>query len=270
MSGRNDHLADGDMPLIDDIDLSAYLDGEARPGDRRRIADAIESAPGFARKAQLLRNADAKARQYGDALLASAPPARLCVRRMVAERRAKRTRRLVAAGVVLTIAFLSFVGGWIGHGLFHQQTFIARSFVEDAAAPHTVFSVETHHPVEVTALESGHLTAWLSKRLNIPVTQADLSGAGFKFIGGRLLSSRSGAPAAMLMYQDAEGIRATLYLARNRGAEPSSFRFFSSSEGRTESVYWFDRDISYGLTGAYNRETLLKLAKGVLKAMDGA
>ena len=65
-----------------------------------------------------------------------------------------------------------------------------------------VFTVETRHPVEVTALGSG-----------------------------RLLSSRSGAPAAMLMYQDAEGIRATLYLARNRGAEPSSFRFFSSAKG---------------------------------------
>ena len=96
---------------------------------------------------------------------------------MAAERRAKRARRLVAAGVVLVIAFLGFAGGWIGHGLFHQQTFIARSFVEDAAAAHKVFTVETRHPIEVTALGSG-----------------------------RLLSSRSGAPAAMLMYQDAEGI----------------------------------------------------------------
>ncbi len=63
MSGRNNHLADGDTPLIDDIDLSAYLDGEARPEDRLRIADAIESAPGFAHQAQLLRDSDAKARQ---------------------------------------------------------------------------------------------------------------------------------------------------------------------------------------------------------------
>jgi anti-sigma factor RsiW len=157
----------------------------------------------------LLRDADAKARQYG-ALLASA--ARLCVRRMAAERRAKRARRLVAVGAVLVIAFLGFSGGRMGHGLFHQQRFIARLFVEDAATAYKVFTVETRHPVEMTALDSGHLTAWLSKRLNIRVSQADLSGAGFKSIGGRLLSSRSGAPAAMLMYQDAEGIRATLYL----------------------------------------------------------
>jgi len=241
MSGRYDQLKNGEAPLIDDIDLSAYLDGEAQPENRRRIADAIEGAPGFAHQAQLLRDADTKARQYGDALLASAPPACLCVRRMAAERRAKRARRLVAAGVVLVIAFLGFAGGCMGHGLFHQQTFIARSFVEDAAAAHKVFTVETRHPIEVTALESG-----------------------------RLLSSRSRVPAAMLMYQDAKGIRATLYLARNRGAEPPSFRFFSSDEGRVESIYWFDRDTSYGLTGAHNRETLLKLAKGVLKAMDGA
>jgi hypothetical protein len=51
MNGRNDHLADGDTPLIDDIDRSAYLDGEARPEDRRRMAEAIESVPGFAHQA---------------------------------------------------------------------------------------------------------------------------------------------------------------------------------------------------------------------------
>ena len=74
MSGRSDQLKNGEAPLIDDIDLSAYLDGEAQPEDRRRIADAIEGAPGFAHQAQLLRDADTKARQYGDALLASAHP----------------------------------------------------------------------------------------------------------------------------------------------------------------------------------------------------
>ena len=234
------------------------------------LAEAIDSAPWFAQQAQLLRDADAKARQYGESLVASAPPGRLCVRRMAAERRAKRARRLTAAGIVMLIALLGFVGGWIGHGLFHQHTFIACSFAEDAAAAHKVFAVETRHPVEVTAAESAHLTAWLSKRLNIPVAQADLSGAGFKLIGGRLLSSRSDAPAALLMYQDAEGVRATLYLAQNRGAGPASFCFFSSGEGRAESVSWFDRDISYGLTGAFDREMLLKLAKGVVKAMDEA
>ncbi len=179
---------------------------------------------------------------------------------MAAERRAMHVWRLVAAGVVLVIAFLVFAGGWMGHGLFHQQTFIVRTFVEAAAATHQVFTVDTRHAVEVTALESEYMTACLSKRLNISVVQADLSGAGFQFIGGRLLSSRIEAPAVMLIYQAAEGIRATICIARNRGAEPSSVPFFSSGEGRIESVYWFDREIGYGLTGACNRETLLKLA----------
>jgi anti-sigma factor RsiW len=189
---------------------------------------------------------------------------------MAAERRAKHAWRLVAAVVVLVIVFLGFVGGWMGHGLFHQQTFIVCTFVEDAAAAHQVSTVDLRHPVEVTALESEHLTTWLSKRLNIPVVQADLSGTGFEVIGGRLLFSRSAAPAVMLMYLDSEGIRVTICIARNRGAEPSSLRFFSSGEGRIESVYWFDREIGYGLTRAHNRETLLKLAKDFLRAMDGA
>ncbi len=62
MSGRYKQLENGEAPLIDDIDRSAYLDVEAQPEDRRSIADAIEGAPGFADQAQLLRNADAKAR----------------------------------------------------------------------------------------------------------------------------------------------------------------------------------------------------------------
>ena len=68
MSRRNDHLVDGDMPLIDDAYLSACLDGEVRPEDRRSIAEASEGAPGFAHQAQLLRYGDVKARQYGGSL----------------------------------------------------------------------------------------------------------------------------------------------------------------------------------------------------------
>jgi anti-sigma factor RsiW len=51
MSGRYEQLENGEAPLIDDIDLSAYLDGEAQPEDRRSIADAIAGAPGFADQA---------------------------------------------------------------------------------------------------------------------------------------------------------------------------------------------------------------------------
>jgi anti-sigma factor RsiW len=269
MSGGNEYSADGEDLLIDDIDLSRYLDGEIEQDDRRRIANALESTPGLAHQAQLLRSADIKARQYADGLLESAPPARLCVRHMAAERRSRQRRNFAAIGAFLLTAIVAFGMGWMGHGIFHQQSFIARSFVEDAAATHKVYAVEVLRPVELDAANSAELTGWLSKRVGFPVIVADLTNLVLEYVGGRLLPGRNGAPSAMLMYQDADGRRATLYLGENSGTAPSSFRYFSWDEAATETVYWFDRDIGYGLTGAYERDELNDLAKSVAKAMDG-
>lgn len=257
-------------PDIDDQDLSAFMDGELEGARRREVAEALEASPFLAKRAEALARGDKALAAYADALAAAALPARLCVRRMAAERTAKLRRRLAAAAVLAFVALFSFGSGWVGHGFFHQQTFATRMFIEEAAAAHHVYAVEVRHPVEVGEAERAHMVAWLSKRLTRPVAAPDLTGEGFRLIGGRLLPTRAGGPAAMLMYEDASGGRVTVYAADNRAGGEMAFRYFQPKYANAETVYWLDPKAAFALTGGVGRDTLLRLAEAMLRAMEGA
>lgn len=269
MSG-GEHIVEPSTPEIDDRDLSAYLDGELAGARRQRVADAIAQSPFLGRRLETLARADKATTNYADALMAAALPARLCVRRMAAERWAKTRRRGALAAAAVAIALVAAMSGWVGHGVFHRQTFATRMFIEEAAAAHHVYAVEVRHPVEVAAAEQAHLVAWLSKRLSRPVAAPSLAAEGFHLVGGRLLPGRSGAPAAQLMYENAEGLRLTIYAARNATGNEKAFRYFQTGFSDAETVYWLEPHVAYALTGSFGRERLLALAQAVLKGLEGA
>jgi anti-sigma factor RsiW len=139
-------------------------------------------------------------------------------------------------------------------------------FVRAAAVAHAVYAPEVRHPVEVAADERAHLVAWLSKRLDAPLRAPELAAEGFELVGGRLLPGERG-PSAQLMYQDARGIRVTLYVARGDDADASTaFRFERS--GPVQSFYWIDRGLGYALSGEMPRERLSALATAVHRALE--
>jgi len=254
---------------LDDIDLSAYHDGELTGAARQRAADALSNCRATAQREEAFGRVDAAVKRYADAVAAKALPSRLCVRRMAAARRSRVRRRLATGLLASLVLFAGIAGGWIGHGYFHRQTFATRSFVEDAAAAHHIFAVEIRHPVEVVREERSHLVGWLSKRLAQPVKAPSLAAHGFELIGGRLLPTRYGAPAAQLMYQDVDGRRVTFYVARNdKGVRSSAIRFFKAAYAEGETAYWVDRQATYALTGELGRESLLLLANALAKAID--
>jgi len=270
MTDKNGHLHAEDGAAIDDVDLSAYLDGELDPAARQRVAAAIEGSGLVARRAELFGGVDRAVARYADAMAAAALPARLCVRRMAAERRARRTRRMATLAAALALILVGAGGGWLGHGLFHRQSFAVRHFVEAATAAYQVYSVEIRHPVEVAREDRGHMVAWLSKRIDHRLPAPSLDAEGFRLVGGRLLPTRRGGAAAQVMYEDAEGRRVTLYAARNDSGARQAIRFFKADFSDAETAYWFEPEIGYALTGTVDRETLLKLANAILEGSDGA
>jgi anti-sigma factor RsiW len=144
----------------------------------------------------------------------------------------------------------------------------APGFVRAAAIAHAVYVPEVRHPVEVSADERGHLVAWLSKRLGTSLPAPDLAPQGFELVGGRLLPGDAG-PSAQLMYQDARGLRVTLYVARRDGATPSDTAFRFGEVGAVSSFYWIDRDLGWVLSGELPRERLSQLATAVYRATEG-
>jgi anti-sigma factor RsiW len=138
----------------------------------------------------------------------------------------------------------------------------------DAIAAHRVYSVEVRHPVEVNADQETHLVQWLSKRLGRELTVPDLSPAGFRLMGGRLLPAEDG-PAAQFMYENTSGERLTLYLRVGVGGE-TAFRYHE--EGGIGAFYWSDEGFGYAIAAKADRELLLRIAELVYKqtSPDGA
>ena len=128
---------------------------------------------------------------------------------------------------------------------------------------YAVYSPEVRHPVEVPGDQEQHLVAWLTKRLGNEVRAPKLDNLGFLLVGGRLLASDDG-PGALLMYENNDGQRVTLYVCRNEKAgRNTAFRY--AEHERISVFYWYDGPFSYALAGEIGRSSLLGLAEAVYR-----
>lgn len=188
-------------------------------------------------------------------------------------------------GGMAAAVMLAFGVGWLSHGQLggpapQQLASVrsAQSFVHQASLAHAVFSPEVRHPVEVTAAQQEHLIQWLSKRVGRPLKVPVLVAEGYELVGGRLLSGDGGA-RAQFMFQNAAGLRLTLYLGAVDAASPAAsipkppsdaaretaFRY--SGDGPVPSFYWVDQGFGYALSGAVSRDELMKLAQLVYQQL---
>lgn len=192
-------------------------------------------------------------------------------------------------GGMAAAVLLAFGVGWLSHGQLggspasHQLASArsAQSFVRQASLAHAVFSPEVRHPVEVTAAQQDHLVQWLSKRVGRPLKVPVLAAEGYELVGGRLLSGDGGA-RAQFMFQNASGLRLTLYLGAidaalpgstgkaapqppSQAAQETAFRY--SGDGPVPSFYWVDQGFGYALSGAVSRDELMKLAQLVYQQL---
>lgn len=219
---------------------------------------------------------------------------------LAAARRGEAGRRQIDQwwrwGGMAAAVVLAFGVGWLSHGqmggpatgqLAMQSS---QSFVHQASLAHAVFSPEVRHPVEVTAAQQDHLVQWLSKRVGRPLKVPVLAAQGYELVGGRLLSGDGGA-RAQFMFQNAAGLRVTLYLgaldaapvaasnassasagavaAKATPPQPGNMEttFRYSGDGPVPSFYWVDQGFGYALSGAVSREELMTLAQLVYQQL---
>jgi anti-sigma factor RsiW len=107
-----------------------------------------------------------------------------------------------------------------------------------------------------------HLARWLTRRIDVPVKLFDLKAQGFELVGGRLLPDGPGK-SAQLMYQDAQGLRVTVYLRKPEQGTDAAFRY--ERQGELGLFYWVEEGCGYALVGALPRETLLALAESIYR-----
>jgi anti-sigma factor RsiW len=166
----------------------------------------------------------------------------------------------MAAGLVLAGVALGAGGLWQWQrAAMPMSSSAPGNWVQRAAYAHAVFVPEPRHAVEVKAQEE-HLARWLTRRIDVPVKLFDLRAQGFELVGGRLLPDGAGK-SAQLMYQDAQGLRVTVYLRKPERGTPAAFRY--ERQGELGLFYWVESGAGYALVGALPRETLLALAQAI-------
>ncbi len=246
-------------------DLHAYLDGEMPAGEHAAFEEWLAENPGQRR---LLGDFEADRQQLRDALeAATAGPVPVRIKSALAGGREQGLRHIWRAAAAILIFALGAAAGW-GVSEFARPgapaAATATATAERALTAHLVYAAEVLHPVEVGSDQKTHLVNWLSKRMGHRLIAPDLTAAGMKLIGGRLLPGEEEA-AAQLMYEDASGKRVTLYVGSNPQNRQTAFRL--AERGTLRTFYWLDGPFGYALAGDLEEDRLLDLAQMVYRAM---
>jgi len=170
--------------------------------------------------------------------------------------------RMAAAAVLLAIGLAAGYG--IGVSEWRPVDRQALALADSAISAHDVYAAEKLHVVEVGADQKDHLIGWLSKRLGTTLVAPDLTPQGFGLVGGRLLPA-SEKSAAQFMYEDKEGNRISLYVARDKSHGDTGFRFIE--EGGTRALYWLDDGYGCAVAGTVSQAMLTTIAESAYRQL---
>jgi anti-sigma factor RsiW len=253
-------MIDQITPVTED-ELHAYVDSEL-PADRR---DAVEAwlgshAEDAAQVAAWRAQADAIRARYGGIVNEPVPSA------LKLDRLARSDRR-ASIGMTAAAALVAFLLGGIAGWAARDASIVAPArldaFASEALSAHRLYIAEVRHPIEVKAGER-HLVPWLSKRVGTTLRAPDLGGFGLKLLGGRLLPGPTG-PAALFMYEGANGERFTLYSSAQRQPQ-AAFRY--TLLDKFAAVHWVEGEIGFVMSGPADRERLGKIAQSAYEQLE--
>lgn len=247
-------------PITED-DLHAYVDRVLEPERQAEVAAYLEDHPdvarritGFADQRELLRNALAP--------IADEPlPPQLDLSRIIESRQ---RRRLPLGWAVAAMLMLSIggLGGWVMRGAVPASPGGLVALAEEAAYSYNVYAPDRVRPVEMRATDSAQLVQWVSNRLHQPVKLPDLTGSGYRLMGGRLIATSHG-PAAMFMYDDDRGER--LVVLTRPMATDQSAPMAPHAQGNVAGFAWADGGMGYSLVGQAAADALKPIANEVRK-----
>ena len=256
-----------DREAVDDELLSAWVDGELddQPEQRERVEAWLREHPqDAARVRQWVADRDALHQRLAPELDATLPPRlRALVLGPPPGPARGGLRAAMAAGLLLLGGVAGALPGrqWPADEPAAPFASTPSGWVQRAAFAHSVYVPEPRHAVEVKAQEE-HLARWLTRRIDVPVKLFDLREFGFELVGGRLLPDGPGK-SAQLMYQDAQGLRVTVYLRKPDEGTDAAFRY--ERQGDLGMFYWVESGAGYALVGALPKEQLLALAESIYR-----
>jgi anti-sigma factor RsiW len=240
-------------------DLIRFVDGRLAPERRMQIAAYLREHSETAQELQAHQRLNARLYERGRSIRQEPIPAALlhAASGSFGAGTNSRPPMLRRVAIVAVALLLGAAAGWFGRSATVEPP-PWKEFPRQAAAAYRVYAPEHDRPVEIA---SGHeLLAWLSRRLGMPIGAPQLNPFGYRLIGGRLLPTPAGAPAAQLMYEDASGHRITLYIRADlRNSRDIEFQF--ARERGVNVLYWLDGPRGYALSADLDEPAMLPIAK---------
>jgi anti-sigma factor RsiW len=242
--------------------LHAYADGQIGDEEKRAVEQILANNDEVKNTLSEIQRQKAELHKAYDSVLDEDIPASILKAAQGVKQAPFWPRLALAAS--LSALVIGAGAGWFAHNYVGQQA-MAESLAQRSLDAFEIYGVDQRHPVEVAATESEHLKTWLSNRLGVKFNIPDLAPQGFTLVGGRLLVE-SGKPAGLLMYEDADKKRMSIYIAAND--EKSNSSMIVEHRGKLVTCYWVEPDMVYALAGEQSSDMMLKLAQAAHEGFD--
>ncbi len=241
--------------------IHAYADGQVTDGEKRDVEKILSTNQDARDLLAEIRRQNTELHKAYDQVLAEPVPQRLLKAANYAPRASIWPRLALAAS--LAALAVGAGSGWLAHNFTANA--LAETLPQRAIDAFVVYGGDEKHAVEVAASEKDHLQAWLSNRVGVKFSVPDLTAQGFNLVGGRLLVE-AGKPAGLLMYEDANKKRMTIYIAAN--AAKNNVSMVVENRGALVTCYWVEPDLVYALAGPQTSEQMLVLANAAHEGFD--
>ncbi|MBF8720091.1 anti-sigma factor family protein [Pseudomonas guariconensis] len=218
-------------------ELHAYVDDRLPPTRRGEVQAWLAANPHEQARVEAWRSDARRLRAALAGFPDMAGQARLDLEHL-RQRLHQRRRRLWASAAALLLALgVGGLGGWQAR---EATLFAGVQPMEDAVQAHRLFAGGT--ALDMQATDPARLQDWLRRHFEQVGQLPDLAGYGFQPVGARLLSNEEGA-AALLVFQDRQGERISLFL-RSPSERYARMPNGQRTDGGLQARYWSH--------GAYN------------------
>jgi anti-sigma factor RsiW len=245
-------------PITED-DLHAYVDRILESEREAEVAAYLEGHPEIARRIAAFSDQRDLLRKALAPIADEPLPPQFNLSRIIENRRRRPSPVWWAIAAMLMLS-IGGLGGWVARGSLQTSSGALAALAQEAAYSYKVYASDRVRPVEMRASDSTQLVQWVSNRLHQPVKLPDLTGSGYRLMGGRLVATSHG-PAAMFMYDDDRGDR--LVVLTRPMASDQSAPMAPHSGGDVAGFSWADGGMGYSLVGQTAAEALRPIANEV-------
>lgn len=257
-----------EMRPVQEEDLLAYVDERLDNTRRRDIESYLSFHPEHAERVEGYRAQRKALKAAFDPVLQEPIPLSLNFAHMAAA--ATRRKRWDAPWRIAASVFVALcvggMSGWFGKSLHDPAPAGIAALAREATASFQVYATDPNRPVEFDASSGPELTRWVSSRLNRAVAVPDLSKAGYRYIGGRLVATEHG-PAGLFMYDDGSGRRLAMLVRTMVVDQDTAMR--PHEDAGVAGYSWASNGLGYSVVGSSSIAGLHPLADEMRRQING-